>query len=293
MKNLIRSSIRIIISRLMLLYNNIRYSSEDTARRNIQSTSTKHNMETHPDEPYYAKQYLYWIMPKLEKQFPEKGIRILDIGCGQGRVTMPLSEWNQKGRVTGVDFTEKAIEMARKYSAQKGISNVEFVIEDVINFLGEAASESYDCVVFTEVIIFLPSYSEALRHIYRVIKPNGLAFVSFRSKYFNLLHTIRHRNFAGAKLAATKQSGKIFGGAVTFSWHTKNEIVELLSEIGFRDIICKGIGVCSGIEGDPLETIARPSLLSGNDQLELLDIEIQLAEMYADCGRYILAIATK
>jgi len=101
------------------------------------------------------------------------------------------------------------------------------------------------------------------------------------------------RNFAGAKLAATQQMGKVFGGAVTFSWHTSNEIAELLSKIGFRNIICKGIGVCSGIEGDPLVTIARPSLLSEKQQSELFDIETQLATMYADCGRYILATAIK
>ena len=293
MKKLLRSLIGKVISRLIHQYGVIRYGENNLARRNIQSTATIHDMVTSPDEPYYAGQYLHWIISKLDERFPERGISILDLGCGQGRLTIPLAAWNRNGRVIGVDFTKEAIETAQRYSEEKRTSNIEYIIDDATHFLEKTPSESYDCVVFTEVVLMLPQYDKALQHVHRIMKADGLAFISFRSKYFNLLHTIRGRNFDGARLAATQETGKVFGGAVTFSWQTTDEVVELLSSLGYRNTMCRGIGVFSGIEGDPLETIARPSLLSEKQQSELSDLETQLAETYADCGRYILAITTK
>ncbi|HEY41119.1 MAG TPA: class I SAM-dependent methyltransferase [Dehalococcoidia bacterium] len=293
MKKLLRPLVGKVISRLIHLCGIIRYGEKDLAKRNIQRTANIHDMVTSPDEPYYAGQYLHWILSKLDEQFPDRGINILDLGCGQGRLTIPLAAWNRNGRVIGVDFTKEAIETARRYSEEKGVPNAEFLVDDAPHFLEKTPSESYDCVVFTEVVLMLPQYDKALQHVHRIMKSDGLAFISFRSKYFNLLHTIRERNFAGARLAATQQTGKVFGGAVTFSWQTTNEVVELLSRLGYRNTMCRGIGIFSGIEGDPLETIARPSLLSEKQQSELSDLETQLAETYADCGRYILAMTTK
>jgi len=54
-----------------------------------------------------------------------------------------------------------------------------------------------------------------------------------------------------------------------------------------------GIGVASGIEGDPLSSVAQPSKLSETESARLMEIETSLAEHYAECGRYILAIAAK
>jgi 2-polyprenyl-3-methyl-5-hydroxy-6-metoxy-1,4-benzoquinol methylase len=293
MKKLLRSLAGKVISRLIHQYGVIRYGEKALAERDIQLTASIYDMVTSPDEQYYAGQYLHWILSELDERFPKRGISILDLGCGQGRLTIPLAAWNRDGRVIGIDFTKESIETARRYSEEKGAPNVEYFVDEAMHFLEKTSSESYDCIALTEVIYMLSQYDKALQHVHRIMKPDGLAFISFRSKYFNLLHTIRGRNFTGARLAATQQTGKVFGGAVTFSWQTTDEVVELLSRLGYRNTVCRGIGVFSGIEGDPLETIARPSLLSEKQQSELSDLETQLAEIYADCGRYILAMATK
>ncbi len=54
-----------------------------------------------------------------------------------------------------------------------------------------------------------------------------------------------------------------------------------------------GIGICSGIAGDPLASLAQPSLLSLAKQEALMAVELALAADLADCGRYILAEAWK
>ena len=54
-----------------------------------------------------------------------------------------------------------------------------------------------------------------------------------------------------------------------------------------------GIGVLSGIYGDPNYSITEPSKLSTNDQEKLMNAEVKLGKTIFDSGRYILTIAHK
>lgn len=262
-----------------------------THAESVKRTSAKHDMLMHPDEPHYATQYLYWIKHLITDLFPGKTATVLDLGCGQGRLSIPVSEFCKE--VIGVDFTPKSIEMAKYYSSQHDCSNIVFVLSDVLNYVKESSGSSFDVVLLIEVTIFLPSYKQVLTEILRILKPNGVAFISFRSQYFNILHSIRNKKWASAKMAIAQREGYLWEGNSWFSWHTKEDITSLLTGIGYNQISCVGIGSCSGIRGDPLEVIARPSLLNKWEQKELLDIEIKLAKSYPETGRYILAIARK
>lgn len=257
----------------------------------IKRASAKYDMLMRPDEPYYATQYLYWIRPLITELFPGKTATVLDLGCGQGRLSIPVSKFCKE--VIGVDFTPKAIKMAKNYSSQHSCNNITFVLSDVLSYAKESSESSFDVVLLTEVTFILPSYKQVLSEILRILKPNGIAFISFRSQYFDILHSIRNKKWASAKMAITQREGRLWGGNTWFSWHTKEDINSLLTGIGYSQISCVGIGSCSGINGDPLEGIARPSLLNEWEQKELLDIELKLANSYADIGRYILAIARK
>src|SRR5712671_425909 len=76
---------------------------------------TKYDMVKHPDESYYSKQYLHWILPELSSRYRDRNVQIVDLGCGQGRLSVPLAEWCAPGRgtVTGVDITPSAIALAK------------------------------------------------------------------------------------------------------------------------------------------------------------------------------------
>jgi 2-polyprenyl-3-methyl-5-hydroxy-6-metoxy-1,4-benzoquinol methylase len=65
----------------------------------------------------------------------EAGQTILDVGCGSGRISLPLAE--RGARVTGIDYSSRMIELAnehlRKYEAGIGTLDVEFVHGDFMN----------------------------------------------------------------------------------------------------------------------------------------------------------------
>jgi len=287
-----------LISRIFLVLSRILYRAglfldRHVDRAHVKRSARLHDMVSHPDEPFYAGQYLHWIMPVLDALYPGGDILLLDLACGQGRLTLPLAEWNRKGNVICVDFTEEAVRKAEEYSRMKRLNNVTFRVSDMLEYLKDIDSGTVDVVTCIEVLYMVGKQDEVIEEIFRVLKPGGVAFLGFRSRYYNLVDCIRRRMFESAKMVLETEEGKIMGSPVWFSWYTRARIEERLREKGFREIRCRGIGPCSGIEGDPLADIARPSLLGAREQTALFAIEIEAADAYADCSRYILAIAAK
>jgi ubiquinone/menaquinone biosynthesis C-methylase UbiE len=206
-------------------------------------------------------------------------------------LTVPIAQSCKNA--TGVDFTLQAIESARKYSRESGCENIEFIHSDLLEFVKGRADKMFDIVVFTEVTFFLPTYKEVLKEIHRILKPEGVAFISFRSQFFNILHSVQRRKWDSVRMAINEREGYLWGGHTWFSWHTQEDIQALLKRNGYSDINCVGIGVFSGIEGDPLSYIARPSLLGVKDKVCLQELELRLSKEYVNNGRYILAMARK
>lgn len=270
------------------------FSGDRTAHNNaIWETMRKYDMVTSPNEAYYARQYLHWIIPELEKRSQGKGIKILDLGCGQGRLTVPIALWALRsgGEIIGVELVEEALEKARERCRRLG--NVTLVREDILKFIREQEAGSFDAALFIEVSFFFPEWELLMGEMARVISKGGVIFASFRSQYYNLLQTVWSWKWEAAKMVLEKREGYLWGEPVWYTWQTPDEIIRKSIQVGLKVVSMRGIGVCSGLEEDPLGTIIRPSELSWEDQERLMEIECAAAEAYAGCGRYILAILEK
>jgi len=69
------------------------------------------------------------IIKLLEKLGVERGSKILDLGCGNGRIAVHLAKHGY--RVVGVDYSKVFIEDAKKKAEEHGVSdNIEFIIGD-------------------------------------------------------------------------------------------------------------------------------------------------------------------
>ena len=260
----------------------------------IQRGMSDQDMDEDPDERYYARQYWHWLEPEVGRLAPNGDAHALEIGCGHGRLLLPLARMLARGRVIGVDLTPAAIEAARSKAAAENLANVELHIGDALAFVNALAPESFDLAVMTEVSFFMPQFREVVVGAYRALRRGGMFFASFRSQHYNLLHSVRDGDWRSARLVLEKREGEWRGSSTRFTWQTPGEVSEILATAGFElSAPLRGIGVCSGIAGDPFAAIAQPSALSENDRQQLMQIETSLAEDYAGCGRYILAIATK
>lgn len=99
-------------------------------------------------------------------------VRILDIGCGCGRTTIPIK---MKGYdVIGVDLSSDMIANARNISTQHKLK-IDFEIMDTCNLI--FPDEFFDNVLFSyNGIEHIPTYNQkikALKEIYRVLRLGG------------------------------------------------------------------------------------------------------------------------
>jgi SAM-dependent methyltransferase len=104
------------------------------------------------------------------KYIPEaKGpLKILDVGCGAGRVLTLFKEFHQGPIETvGLDFDEKATALTR----DKGHSVITGIFETV-----DIPPASFDCVYSSHTIEHVANPGAFLRKVKSVLKPGGLFF---------------------------------------------------------------------------------------------------------------------
>lgn len=267
-----------------------KYIKEEEIRNKIES-STKYDMVIAPDEPYYAAQYQAIISPYLTEF--SAGSNCLDLGCSQGRFAIFLATKFKRGKITACDISEKAIHSAKQYSQEKMIENINFLTQDIEKTLEEFRSTTFDIIMMTEVTFFYPKWENQISRITSLLKPKGLLIMSFRSQYYNALSLVKNRIWDNIPLLLETRRGKIFNSPVEFSWQ-KSEDIRATMKANELDLIeLRGIGLCSGIPGDPHASIVRPSLLTKEEQNNLMKLELELGTYVPDAGRYMLAIARK
>jgi ubiquinone/menaquinone biosynthesis C-methylase UbiE len=198
------------------------------------------------------------------------------------------------GKIIGVDISAAALDFARQSAKKEGLAQaVELIEDDVFSFIQGQASSSCQAIICTEVLYMLPEPEKFLMEAVRVLVSGGLLIASFRTRYYYLLHYIARCRWSVVPNLLTSHAGFLNGSPTRFSWYNVRELTDMLIASGFKVHFCKGIGVCSGIKGDPLSAIVQPSSLTPEEQEELMAVELSLAEEMADCGRYILITGIK
>lgn len=123
----------------------------------------------HLNRHYHIEQ-----MRLLESSLPDlHGRTVLDVGCGTGRVSRFLAR--RGARVTGVDFSAKAIDLARRQSPS---GDVTFRVQSVFDIQDEVAFDlvfSWGCVVIAATNRV--QLTTALRNLRRSLKPGGQALL--------------------------------------------------------------------------------------------------------------------
>jgi len=119
----------------------------------------------------------------LEKYLPKKG-NVLEIGCGPGTITIGLAKRDY--RVSAVDLSGKMIELALKRISEEGLKkNVLLYAKDARD-LGEIKHNSFDAVLMMGPLYHLVIKEDretALREAYSRLKPGGIIFSAFISRY--------------------------------------------------------------------------------------------------------------
>ncbi len=101
----------------------------------------------------------------------ERGMDLLDVGCGPGTITIDLATRVAPGAVLGIDRADEVIAQANALLAERGTPNVRFATGDV--YALELDDGSFDVVHAHQVLQHLQEPVAALRELRRVLRPGG------------------------------------------------------------------------------------------------------------------------
>ena len=110
------------------------------------------------------------------QKFPLKDIKILDIGCGGGLLSEPLSRLG--ATVTGIDASDRNIKVAKMH-LQKSKLNIDYYCSSPEKF---DAKSKFDVVLNMEIVEHVDNVDFFLLKSSELLKKNGLMFIATLNK---------------------------------------------------------------------------------------------------------------
>ena len=101
------------------------------------------------------------------RPYLNRNMNVLELACGSGQLSFNLSKYAKNW--IGTDFSEQMILEARKRGENE---NLTFEVADATSL--SFSDGEFNCVVIANALHIMPEPDEAMREIYRVLKPNGI-----------------------------------------------------------------------------------------------------------------------
>jgi SAM-dependent methyltransferase len=167
---------------------------------------------------------------------------LLDLGCGTGRLTIPLA---RRGfRCVAVDLSPVALAAVERQALAAGVA-VDRVLANLVDLdcLADASADS--CVMMYSTLGMIRGRENrllALRHVRRILKPGGRFILHVHNRWHNLLVPQSRfwvvANFCASLAGRTEPGDKIFDyhGVPNMFLHvfTRRELARDLGAAGFR-----------------------------------------------------------
>ncbi len=99
-----------------------------------------------------------------------KGMRVLDLGCGDGTTAIPIAR--RAAKVLGVDIARNLVEAGNVRVQKEGLSNISFQEGDACA-LTDLVNDSFDVVVSIFGAMFAPRPMDVAREMVRVTRSGG------------------------------------------------------------------------------------------------------------------------
>ena len=218
-----------------------------TARESAECGPNEHMRAEDYEDLYELEEDFWWFVgmrkitatlldplcPRVQDRF------ILDVGCGTGGMLTWLQRYAGNREVVGIDFISDPLRFCRErkheFLAQASATDLPF------------SDSTFDLVTSFDVLVQLPGEKtdeQAIREMYRVLKPGGIAFVRvaayewMRSGHDEALGTQRRYNLGTLRERVERAGFRVIHATYANSF--------LLPLAALRRLVLKRIGLAEG-----------------------------------------------
>jgi len=163
------------------------------------------------------------IVPFFQRYLPREG-RILEAGCGLGRIIIYLSKGGYN--IEGIELNEDAVRKVKDFD-----KNLKIIVGDILKMSYE--DNSFDAVISLGVIEhFEEGPQKALKEMHRILKPGGIFFVTV--PYINLIRRFLYIPYNSLVVKMRRMQGLDMKFSAYL--YTKKEMQLLLKDSKFEII---------------------------------------------------------
>ncbi len=164
------------------------------------------------DNPVLKNNSARQIMRHLEL---EPGMKVLDFGCGPGRLTIPVAKQiGPAGQVTAFDVQAGMLERVRARALAENLDNIQFVQAGAGE--GKLGHNGYDRALLVTVLGEIPDQKAVLAEIFEALKPGGILSIT---EVIADPHFLRRANVTEVARSVGFVEKGFFGNRIDYSIH--------------------------------------------------------------------------
>lgn len=245
-------------------------------------------------EELYSRIYMEHTIAELTKNFGEGvSLRVLDAGCGTGPMAIEMAKMGHD--VTGIEIHKPSLDEAKRKANSAGVS-IDWISDDLYASLRRLNAESFDVVMCYGVLYTCTKYKEIVEEFSRLLKPNGMLFATFRSRFYFISSLLRQKQYKKAQFAVNHSEGmlKLASIPAYYNWQSAEEVRCLYRNNNIEVKRLQPVGVFSGAGYDGMAAIADVGELPADIvHTVLYELETSNLEECLGAGRFMFAIGIK
>ncbi len=182
-----------------------------------------------------------WRNDVMRKMKVELNAKALDVCCGTGDWSFSLSEAvGEGGEVIGLDFSQNMLSVAKERMESHSLNNVTFIHGNAMEL--PFTDNYFDYVTVGFGLRNVPDYLQALKEMYRVVKPGGLVVCLETSQpkgvIFNKLYYFYFKNIMPlfGKLFAKSYQEYVWLHESAKDFPGKEQLKKIFEDAGFENV---------------------------------------------------------
>jgi 2-polyprenyl-3-methyl-5-hydroxy-6-metoxy-1,4-benzoquinol methylase len=184
------------------------------------------------------EEHILPLVPGLVERL-ERGVHVLDIGCGRGRALLHLAARYPRSSFRGYELSDSALNDARREARHRGLHNIDFETRDLTDFGEDAEAGRFDLVTAFDAIHDQAAPQSVLDGVARTLKAGGTFLMQdIRASSHlenNLDHPIAPLLYAVSTMHCMTVSLAQGGAGLGTMWG-EELAVEMLQRAGFGEV---------------------------------------------------------